>query len=162
MPYTLSAQRHTDAQGSFDRYRAYIESERHRFPPSALALIDSGWYFGFADHRAPHDSWLDDVRVSEVRSEDEDSQSSTTIRIRLLGAYHDGIIELTYSDVSAYSLDMVDLSQGHCDWRYDEFRVSESGCLIHEIEWCSATDTGRWLITARDVTHSWHPFSPAS
>ncbi len=160
MSYILSAERDADPQGSFERYTEFIESERHRFPPSAMALIDSDWYFGFSDHRAPHDSWLQDVRVTEARSHDEDLPAETIIYIRLLGAYHDGIIELTYSGVTSYSLQMTDLSRGHCDWRYDEFRISDTGDLIHEIEWCGAMDTGRWLIQARDVTHSWHPIEP--
>ena len=159
MSFILSAQRNADPRGYFDRYAAYIAAERHRFPPSALALMESDWYFGFADHRAPHDAWLQDVRVSETRPDDRDSAPETSIVVRLLGAYHDGVIEFVYSGVVSYSLQMPDLTRGHCDWRYDEFRLSASGQLIHEIEWCGMMDTGRWLIQARDVVHSWHPFS---
>lgn len=162
MPYILSEQRDADPRGSFESYTAYIETERHRFPCTALALLDSDWYFGFSDHRAPHDAWLEDVRVSESRPADDDSRPETTIHVRLLGAYHDGIIEFIYTGVTSYALQMPDLHRGHCDWRYDEFRVSESGHLIHEIEWCGSMDSGRWLIQARDVTHSWHPFDAPS
>jgi hypothetical protein len=156
MSFILAAQRDHDPVGAFERYAAYLDSNRNRIPPSALALIDSDWYFGFEDHRAPHDSWLQDIRISESRPDDEDSPPGITIRIRLLGAYHDGVIELTYSGVVSYSLQTPDLTRGHCDWRYDEFRISEAGHLIHEIEWCGATDTGRWLIEAKEIQHSWH------
>ncbi len=162
MQYILSTQRDADPQRAFERYTAYIEAVRHRFPPSALALLDSDWYLGFSDHRGPHDSWLEDVRVTETRRSDDHSPPETTIHVRLLGAYHDGIIEFTYTGVTSYSLHMADVSRGHCDWRYDEFRVSEAGDLIHEIEWCGMGDTGRWLIQAKDVTHSWHPFENPS
>ena len=158
MSYILSTERHADLQGSFERYIAYIDSERHRFPPAVLALVESDWYFGTSDRRAPHDSWLEDVRVSESRSRQKDAASETIIHVRLLGAYHDGIIEFVYTGVTSYSLQMTHLARGHCDWRYDEFRISDEGELIHEIEWCGAADTGRWLIQAKDVTHSWHPF----
>jgi hypothetical protein len=157
MSFILAAQRDHDPAGSFERYAEYLASNRDRFPPSALALIDSDWYFGFEDHRAPHDSWLQDIQISEARPDDADSPPGVTIRIRLLGAYHDGVIELIYPGVESYSLQSPDLTRGHCDWRYDEFRISESGLLIHEIEWSGAMATGRWLIEARDVQHSWHP-----
>lgn len=158
MSFILAAQRDQDPVGAFERYTAYLHSNRHRFPPSALALIDSKWYFGCEDHRAPHDSRLQEIRISESRSDDVDSPPGITIRIRLLGAYHDGVIELAYSGVVSYSLQTPDITRGQCDWRYDEFRISESGHLVHEVEWCGATETARWLIEAEDVQHSWHPF----
>jgi hypothetical protein len=161
MSFILGLQRDEDPSGSFQRYADYIASERHRFPSSALKLVDSDWYFGFNDHRAPHDAWLQDVKISEVRTDNADTLPEVNVRIGLLGAHHDGIIEFEYSGVISYSLQVPDLSSGHCDWRYDEFRLSESGHLIHEIEWCGVMDTGRWLIKARDVVHSWHPFEIA-
>ena len=44
---------------------------------------------------------------------------------------------------------------GHQDWRYDEFRVTDQGHVLHEIEWNGFLETGRWLIEASDVIHSW-------
>lgn len=158
MSFILSAQRDVNPAGSFDRYAEYLAATRHRFPPGALNLIDSDWYFGFDDHRAPHDSRLQEILISESRPDDVDAPPGVMILVRLLGAYHDGVIELSYSGVASYSLHTPDLARGHCDWCYDEFRISESDHLIHEIEWCGATDTGRWLIEAKDVHHVWHPF----
>ncbi|RYD19819.1 MAG: hypothetical protein EOP88_17520 [Verrucomicrobiaceae bacterium] len=157
MAYILSAERHEDPSGSFQRYRAFVNAERHRFPASVLALVESDWYFDFTDHRAPHDSWLREVRITEIPGENEDHPPEIQMRVRLLGAYHDGDIEFIYSGVISYDIRMMDLTQGHCDWRYDEFRLSESGDVIHEIEWCGAIDTGRWLIQARNVEHRWYP-----
>ncbi len=41
------------------------------------------------------------------------------------------------------------------DWLYDEFRLSDNGHLLHEIEWA---DGGRWLIEADDIEFDWRPF----
>jgi len=40
-------------------------------------------------------------------------------------------------------------------WRYDEFRLSENGHLLQEIEWATGS---RWLIEANDVEFNWRPF----
>lgn len=157
MAYILSAQRDQDPRGASQRYLAYVNAERHRFPLPVLELLDSDWYFGFADHRAPHDSSLREILVSEIPSDDPEAPPAIQIRIRLMGPYRDGDIEFIYSGVVSYDVRMVNLARGHCDWRYDEFRLSDSGEVIHEIEWCGAVDTGRWLIQAQSVEHHWHP-----
>jgi hypothetical protein len=78
------------------------------------------------------------------------------MRVRLLGAYHDGHIELTYPRVFAYRFETQPRG-GHHDWRYDEFRLTEEGHVIHEIEWCGAAIIGRWLVEASDVHFKWMP-----
>lgn len=82
---------------------------------------------------------------------------STSICIRLFGAYHDGFIEFFYPRVFRYSLDASDPVHGHRDWRYDEFRLSDRGHVIHEIEWCGVHDTARWVIESSDIHFQWHP-----
>ena len=45
------------------------------------------------------------------------------------------------------------------DWRYDEFRLSERGHLIHEIEWAPQVQ-GKplsWIIEADDIDFRWIP-----
>lgn len=37
-------------------------------------------------------------------------------------------------------------------WQYDEIRLSESGHVVHEVEWSSGS---RWLIECADVTYEW-------
>ncbi len=158
MSFILSKERDDDCRAAFERYEAYVDAEKHRFPSEAYALVTSDWYFGFSDHRAPHDAWLEACTISEARSDSEHPVSSISISLKLLGAYHDGHIGFHYEGVTAYSLSSDNLSRGHGDWRYDEFRVSESGTLIHEIEWWGAEGPVTWLIEAADVRHSWHPF----
>lgn len=149
MVFILSDERDKDLRLAFKNYQAYLESVKSSFPPSAYALATSDWYFNFNDHRCPHDAWLQNFIVSEIRKEDQPKQIE--IKISLLGAYHDQELNFTYLDVSRYLLEGMDLKDGHSDWRYDEFRLSDSGKVIHEIEWCKMEDTGRFLIEASDV-----------
>jgi hypothetical protein len=77
----------------------------------------------------------------------------------LLGAYHDGFIELTYPRVFRYSLVACSSGRGLGDWLYDEFRVASGGHLVHEIEWAGFSDQegSRWIIEASDVEFQWLP-----
>ena len=149
--------RDEDVVGAFEGYGNYLRSRRADFPPSAYALATSDWYFGNSDHRAPHDAWLETAEFRELSSGQRQEQRQLSLTVRLLSAYHDGFIELHYPQVFAYTLDSQDSAAGYCDWRYDELRLSENGHLIHEIEWHYAGPTGRWLIEASDVIHSWIP-----
>ncbi len=69
----------------------------------AFALGTSRWWQLPHDHRCPHDGWLESFTVSEVPGA-EDGESITTIRTRLLAAYHDGHIELFYPRVFSYQI----------------------------------------------------------
>ena len=146
----------------FQRYAKYLAENEARFPPNAYALATSTWYYDPSDHRSPHDAWLESVTIGELSSGPRQERRAVTLRARLLGAYHDGYIELTYSHVFRYRLSLQDGAQGHRDWRYDEFRVSEEGHLVHEIQWASAGGTGEWVIEAVDVDFQWCPTQASS
>jgi hypothetical protein len=151
--------RDDDVVRAFRRYREYVESAKDSFPPSAYALATSDWYFNPEDRRSPHDAWLESLHLTEPSSGERHEIRTLSLRLRLLGAYHDGFIELLYPRLFAYRLNVEDGEMGHRDWRYDEFRVSDRGRVIHEIEWCGPRRTGRWLIEASDVQLQWVPFS---
>jgi hypothetical protein len=157
MSYVLDKQRDTDVVAAFREYRAYLASNATQFPPSAHELATSDWYFDFNDHRCPHDAWLETATFSESSTGSRNEVRTSTLTVRLLGAYHDGHIEFVYPEVRAYELNMSHLAQGHGDWRYDEFRVTPAGRVIHEIEWAVFGYAGRWLIEAADVSHRWIP-----
>ena len=155
--YVLAEQRDRDVNAAFAAYRKYLEANQSRFPTSAFALASAEWYFDFGDRRCPHDSWLAVISAEEPATGTRREIRSFTMTVRLLGAYHDGYIELVYPDVYSYELAGIHLGQGHGDWRYDEFRVCERGHVIHEIEWATFGQTNRWVIEASDVLHRWIP-----
>src|SRR6185503_7437723 len=159
MPYVLGKQRDEDVVAAFRSYRDYLSENASHFPPSAYALATSEWYFNPHDHRCPHDAWLETATFTELSTGARSEIRSLTLTVRLLGAYHDGYIELVYPKVSAYDVAASQAGRGHRDWRYDEFRVAEGGRLIHEIEWAAVSKTGRWLIEASDVAFKWIPWS---
>jgi hypothetical protein len=132
---------------------------RDAFPPGAWALATSDWYGDFGDPRCLHDAWLESVTFSEPYGGKNDEKRTCALHVRLLGAYHDGYIELLYPRVFSYTFTCADALQGHGDWRYDEFRLSERGHLLHEIEWWSPNARGRWIIEASDVEHRWLPIA---
>ena len=161
MAFILAAER--DGSGdacatAFARYSEYLAANRARFPSSAYELATSEWYFDFADQRCPHDAWLEAVEISEPSAGARNADRRTSIRVRLLSAAHDGHFEFYYPLAHSYELALTDGIEGHGDWRYDEFRLSEAGHVIHEIEWAGRADRGRWLIEASDVLYSWRPF----
>jgi hypothetical protein len=160
MSFILSAQRDPETIATaFQQYRAYLASNAASFPRGAHALATSEWYFDPRDHRCPHDAWLESITIAEPATGERGEQRVTAIRVRLLGAYHDGFIELFYPQVIRYSLSSPSSVRGLRDWRYDEFRLAPSGHMIHEIEWAgfSPDEVSRWIIEASDVKFEWVP-----
>ena len=142
-------------QAGWSAYSAYLESIKGDLPQSAYEFATALWHYDFRDHRAPHDGWLEEVVVREPASGERKEERSLEIVARLFAAYHDGFIELTYSDVQNYSLASgVTRGGGHGDWLYDEIRLSEHAPVLHEIEWSSG---GLWLIECGDVAYKWLP-----
>jgi hypothetical protein len=162
MTYVLAAQRSglpDELRAHYRRYQAYLAAEQERFPAGAYALATAEWYYDCTDHRCPHDAWLEVVELSEPDTGARREQRTLALRVRLLGAYHDGHVEFRYPKVFAYELAAPGGEQGHGDWLYDEFRLTEAGRLLHEIEWAHG---GRWLIEAADVEFVWIPRAGAS
>ncbi|MGB8354538.1 MAG: hypothetical protein WCD79_11660 [Chthoniobacteraceae bacterium] len=157
MSFILSAQRCDDVVRAFEQYRTYLQSVRQSLPESVFALASSDWYFSPEDPWCPHDARLQNISISESRTGNGRNVSSTAIRIHLVNAHDDGVIELFYPHVFNYSLNATVASSGHRDWRYDEFRLSDHGNVVHEIEWWGPGETARWIIEASDVHFQWHP-----
>ncbi|WP_374334301.1 hypothetical protein [Leeia sp.] len=158
MTYILAEQRDQDdlkaAAQCWAAYQAFLQDNQQHFPPGAYALATSDWFYNFRDPRCPHDAWLEWARFEEPSEGERSEIRTTSLRVRLLGAYHDLWLELYYPRVYAYTCEVTPADHGHGDWRYDEFRLSERGHLLHEIEWA---DGGRWLIEASDLQFSWLP-----
>ena len=152
-------ERDADSEAAFRTYAEYLRDKRDEFPPSALALATSDWYFDFSNHGCPHDGWLESLHLEETSGNDAPDARVLTLAIRLLGAYHDGYIKLEYPEVFSYRLQLESGACGHRDWRYDEFRINDRGHLVHEIEWVGAANVGTWVVEASGVIHRWVPFA---
>jgi len=133
----------------WSRYQAYLSEIGARLPASALEYAEAPWHYNHLDHRAPHDAWLE--RVELVEAKNEKGSRQTNIRLVLLGAYHDGNIEMLYGDVFSYSMNCHGGNSG--DWLYDEIRLSRSGNVLHEIEF----ENGLWLVECRSFSYQWLP-----
>ena len=170
-----------DILALWTRYDEYLASIKDHLPPSAYAFAVAPWHYHTADHRSPHDAWVESLALherarvidrgpinvahEEVPAEDPPARK-VDIHLRLLGAYHDGHIEFVYTNVNSYSLSKPPLGPGsfgsggwkyfnHSDWLIDEVRLSDRGLVIHEIVFASDS---RWLIECEDFTYEWRPF----
>ena len=149
MSYILSSQRDLDCNAAFIRYEKYLKDHQTDCPESAYKYATSDWWYDFENHRCPHDAWLEDLQIIERSSGDRHQVRWTDISIRLLGAYHDGIIELTYKNVKRYDIQCDQDSRG--DWRYDQF-TGLGTSFRHEIEW---DDGVIWSIEAEELIYTW-------
>lgn len=125
-------------------------------PPGALKLALSLEWYDFSVHTCPHDSRLEECRIIEVNPDPGGPiPFHCSLEVKLCGGFQDGIICLRYPRLLGYNIHSLDCEHGMGDWLYDEFRLSDNGHLLHEIEWA---DGGRWLIEADDIEFNWRPF----
>ena len=140
----------------------YVSSVKDRLPPGVKEFVLNGWYFDQRDHRCPHDSWLENLTLSEPSSGLRNQIRTLALTVRLLGAYHDGHIELSYSKVKSYTLNgsgLHDLTEAaHGDWISDEVLLLADGSVEHEILFDSGT---AWKIVSEDIIYRWLPFEVA-
>ena len=135
-------------------YREYLQSIKDRLPPSAFEFATAAWHYDHCDHRCPHDSWVESLTIGEASKEGRLHDRSFYISLRLLGAFHDGHILLSYTDVQNYLLDNPRTLGGHGDWLVDEIRLAETGLVLHEVLFSTGS---RWLIQAKDISYEWQP-----
>jgi hypothetical protein len=140
-----------------ESYPAYLETIRDRLPAQARSFAEAEWHYDFKDFKCPHDSWVEKVTITEPADGETKSDRGLQIKVTLLGAYHDGLIELCYVGVYSYEMrgrqDATGprLRRPHGDWLIDEIRLSETGQVIHEIRFERAT----WLIVCEDLSYKW-------
>ncbi len=142
----------------WERYREYLASLEGKIPPSAYSFATAEWHYDPQDHRSPHDAWVETLRIEEPASGDRQQVRGLEISVRLLGAYHDGCLELTYKSVRSYSLRHVKgvhFVGAHGDWLVDEVRLSEGGGVMHEIVFASEA---RWVIEYEAIEWELVPF----
>jgi hypothetical protein len=152
--FVLSEQLDTDGDPHlpFQRYADYLERNRIKFPFAAYDLAASGRLLDATDPSCPHGGWLEWAKFEEPSEGHRNEIRSLSLRIRLLGAYHDRFIELFYPQVFSYTMNNLRAAAGHFDWRYSEIRLSDGGNIVHEIEWAGPPGlNARWVIEASDV-----------
>jgi hypothetical protein len=146
------------SKSRFTTYRNYLQSIREKLPTSAYEFAVAEWHYNPGAHECPHDAWVEALIVSESSWGERQQHRSIQISLRLLGAYHDGRIQLTYKDVESYTLNtsskihVPPLGIGHGDWLTDEIRLSESELVVHEIEFSRG---GKWIIECADIFYEW-------
>jgi hypothetical protein len=136
-------------------YEQYLSSIKEKLSLSPEGFIFDDWYKDRASHRCLHDSWLTKLFISES------SDNQVDIQLTLLGAYHDGQIILTYSDVQYYRLDRNKNSAvvgSHGDLRYEEFRMDDKGNMIHEFDWYTKDENAVFLIACKHICYEWREF----
>jgi hypothetical protein len=133
----------------------YLRENADRLPAGARHFALAEWYFNREHSQCPHDSWLEELRLTEQASGQRRQIRSLLITARFLGAYHDGQFELVYKDVVKYSLQHVSDSKtvAHGDWLFDELTIDGDGVLRHEIRFWKAT----WTIHCFDLSYQWIP-----
>ena len=140
-------------------YHSYLESIRSSLPHSAYEFAIASWHYDHSDHRCPHDSWVESFAIRETSSGNRNQLREIEISIRLLGAYHDGHLELSYQVVRSYALSAKikeTAGIGHGDWVVDELRLSDNNLVLHEILFGNG---GRWIIESSDIHFRWVPHS---
>lgn len=151
-------------KAKWNEYREYLKSLKGKIPNSAYKFATAEWHYKTDDARCPHDAWLEDFKMDEVANKDGKFElKSTDVYLKLLGAYHNGHLELRYKNLQEYVFKTYkdffspEKLNGflHHDWLRDEIRLSENGFVIHEIEWFNA----HWIIECEDIEHKWIPFA---
>jgi hypothetical protein len=157
MKFFAKAGRATDISELIEQsrtYTEYLQSVKERLPLSAFEFATAPWHYDHSDHRCPHDSWVESLTINEPATGERLQHRSLRISTRLLGAFHDGHLLLGYADVQMYSLESPKTQAGHGDWLIDEIRLSDNGCVLHEV---LLSNDSRWLIEAKDISCEWRP-----
>lgn len=136
-------------RGQWAAYETYLESLKELIPPSAYAFATADWHYDSHHPQCPHDAWVESLHIIEEGVGDRRQHRKLSIKLSLLGAYHDGYIDICYEDISRYQI--TSNAPNHGDWLYDEVRASDDGQVIHEIE----LTNGAWFIECKDIRVKW-------
>jgi hypothetical protein len=150
---------------AYKRYRRYMDSIKEIIPRDAFSFATADWHYDGHDHRSPHDAWLESLTIEEHAMGLRNEERWIDIYIKLLGAYHDGNINIKYEKVIGYFLAKESFIKkeksnkavvlSHGDWLIDEISLSESGEIIHEIIFDNDI---KWTIRCGNIVYKWDPF----
>ena len=130
---------HDDSRSdkSYQAYVTYLSSIRDRLPQTVYEFAIADWHYDFTNPKCPHDAWVQEIKISEVAGGERHEIRKTQIEIILLGAYHDRLLKVTYSDVASHSVNSTHSQDGYGDWLIDEISLSNSGLVVHEVKFRS-------------------------
>jgi hypothetical protein len=117
-----------------DKYLAYLATIKERLPRATYRFAAAEWHYDYNHPTCPHDAWVQEIRTREIARGKRHEIRKTQIEITLLGAYHDRLLKLTYKDVASHSINSLQSQRGFWDWLIDEVSLSDSGNVVHEIE----------------------------
>ncbi|MCL5994835.1 MAG: hypothetical protein M1546_02125 [Chloroflexi bacterium] len=86
---------------AFKTYEQYLKSIAQVLPPGARAFALAGWHYNLRDSGCPHDAWVEHLTIYEDATGERSETRTVGIHLKLLGANHDGHIEIRYTRVSS-------------------------------------------------------------
>ncbi|KAB8144382.1 hypothetical protein F8S13_05775 [Chloroflexia bacterium SDU3-3] len=147
-------------KSKFNNYIQYINSIQENLPQETFEFAIASWHYDGRDPKCPNDAWLENMNISE-HYRNESQCRYVDINIRLLGAYHDGYINLHYKDVKFYTLGFIKESKegdfnelGHGDWLIDEIFLGDNGNVVHKIRF---SEGSQWEIQCNNIIYTWNP-----
>lgn len=150
-------------QEALSEYRNFLRSAGSKFPKEVFEFALADWHYDGSDSRCPKDSWLVSMNLIESPNSGEMSIRHNAVELKLLGANHDGHLQITYHNVADYCLSRNQTSvrdgmtldfTGHGDWLIDEFSLSSEGKVVHYIEFSNST---LWEIHFETLCYDWIP-----
>lgn len=158
--FSPSKENYEKFRQAWKAYYDYLESIKDQVPQHVYEFAVADWHYDARDHRTLHDCWLNNINILESPSNIKQGSRNLSIKIELLGAYHDRIITLLYDGVRSYELDgcfksgtfyRSDHIEGHGDWLIDEVTLSDKKHILHEIvfRWGA-----RWFIEANNLIYA--------
>lgn len=125
-----------DGGWDLSHYVLYLEASRENLPEEAFLFAADLRNYDLRSHQSLHDAWLELFSVRELSSGSRSETRIAQIECRFLGPFHDLYIELIYSGVTAYRVEMPDASGSgavaHGDLLMHEVRAEESR-VAHEM-----------------------------
>jgi hypothetical protein len=101
---------------------------------------------------------VESITISEPSYGEHHQVRGLEIRVRLLGAYHDGNIEFTYKRVLRYLIGAIPERAAHGDWLEDDVDVKEDASLVHRVKFTN----GSLKIEAEEIEYKWIPLPSLS
>lgn len=154
-----------ESPSRFELYAQHLERIKSRLPEHVYEFASAEWYYDNGE-LGPHDAWLESLTIFEPSAGERHQERTIEIEAKLLSAYRDRLLTLRYIGVRKYKFQtparfkhLPSYKTGHGDWLYDEFDVSPSGFVIHEVRFSRGST---WWIQCADVQFKADPITTRS